>query len=92
MTSPAVAAKIAAVIIQPSMLIDRPFTRLPMMAGLFVIRIINSMRGGVEKRCTIAATARAFNRHYHRERRSGTSTRLVRNAPLCVAAFLASKC
>ena len=38
----------AAVVIQPSMFMAGPFTRLPMMAGLFVIRMINSIRGGVE--------------------------------------------
>ena len=48
-TSPAAAAKIAKVVIQPSIFMARPLTRFPMMAGLFVIRKINSMRGGVEK-------------------------------------------
>ena len=42
------AAKMAPVVIQPSKLMTRPLTRLPMMAGLFVIRMISSMRGGVE--------------------------------------------
>ena len=48
-TSPALAEKIATVVIHPSMLIARPLTRLPMIAGLFVMRMINSIKGGVEK-------------------------------------------
>ena len=46
-TKPALAAKIAAVVIQPSILIARPFTLSPMMARLLVINIISSSSGGV---------------------------------------------
>ena len=51
--SPMLAAKIAAVVIQPRMFIPRLFTRLPMMRRLLVISMISNSKGGVEKPCTI---------------------------------------
>ena len=53
-TSPAVAAKMAIVVIQPRMFIPRVFTRLPMIFRLLVINMMSNSSGGVEKPCTIS--------------------------------------
>lgn len=52
-TRPAVAAKIAAVVIQPRMFMPRLFTRSPMILRLLVINMISNSSGGVEKPCTM---------------------------------------
>ncbi len=56
-----VAAKIAAVVIQPKTLMARPFTRSPIMAGLLVINIISSISGGVENPWTDAGDDERFH-------------------------------
>jgi hypothetical protein len=50
---PILAAKMAAVVIQPRIFIPRVFTRLPMIRRLFVISMMSNSNGGVENPCTI---------------------------------------
>jgi hypothetical protein len=59
-TRPAVAAKIAAVVVQPRTLIARPLTAGPMIRRLLVMRMMSSISGGVEKPWTMPATTSAF--------------------------------
>ena len=54
-TSPMVAANIAAVVSQPRTFIGQVFTHLPMMRRLLVMSITSSMRKGVENPCTMPA-------------------------------------
>src|SRR4051812_30217441 len=58
--SPMLAEKIATTVIQPRMFVQRPFTRSPMIARLFVINRIKSRSGGVEKPWTMPDQTRAF--------------------------------
>jgi hypothetical protein len=58
-TRPAVAAEIAAVVVQPSSEMPRPLTAFPMIARLPVMRMIRNISGGVENPCTIPATTSA---------------------------------
>ena len=51
--SPMLAAKIAAVVIQPRTFIQNVFTRLPMIRRLLVMSMMSNSNGGVEKPCTI---------------------------------------
>ena len=51
--SPMLAAKIAAVVIQPRMFMPSVFTRLPMIRRLFVMSMMSNSNGGVEKPCTM---------------------------------------
>ena len=60
-TSPVVAAKMAAVVAHPRIVIPRPLTASPMIAGLPVMRMISNIKGGVEKPCTIPAKTRAYD-------------------------------
>src|SRR5947209_19246561 len=64
-TNPIVAEKIAMTVIQPSAFIARPLTRSPIMLLLFVMSMINSINGGVEKPCTIPAQTNAFMGLFH---------------------------
>jgi hypothetical protein len=59
-TKPALAVKIAAVVIEPRILIARPFTLSPMIVRLLVINMMSSNSGGVENPCTTPAQTSAF--------------------------------
>jgi hypothetical protein len=59
-TSPMLAAKIAATVIQPRTFIAGLFTWSPMIRRLFVIGRISSSSGGVENPCTIPAYTSAY--------------------------------
>ena len=54
------AAKMAAVVIQPRTFMARVFTQRPMIFLLLVISITKSSRKGVEQPCTIPAQTKAF--------------------------------
>jgi hypothetical protein len=54
------AAKMATVVDQPRTFIARPLTRGPMILRLFVMSMMNSIRGGVEKPYTMPAHTRAL--------------------------------
>src|SRR5207302_8757090 len=59
-TSPTLAAKIAPVVIHPKILRARLLTCAPIILRLFVISMISSRRGGVEKPCTMPDHTSAF--------------------------------
>jgi hypothetical protein len=50
----------AAVVVQPRIVIPRPLTASPMIARLPVMRMIRNINGGVEKPCTIPAKTKAL--------------------------------
>src|SRR5689334_17957532 len=59
-TRPAVARKIATVVVQPRMFVQRLLTRSPVILRSFVISMIKSSKGGVEKPCTMPDQTSAF--------------------------------
>ena len=59
-TSPIVAANIAAVVSQPRIFIARVLTHLPMILRLLVMSMTINIRNGVETPCTIPEKIKAF--------------------------------